>query len=98
MPAPPLSIPARTGDQIAQRLLALFPQAWVSDAELAPGGVLYGLVATVGDLLSKALAQETYAQQTTRLATAQDVALDAWAKDLFGTTLTRAPGEMDSGF
>jgi hypothetical protein len=98
MPTPATTIPALTGDQLAQRLVALFPQSWVSDAEKAPGGILYGLAGSVGDALAKLLGQVAYAQKTTRLATAQDVALDTWSSDLFGTSLPRQPGEPDQFF
>ena len=93
-----------TPDQWAQRLLRLYPNKWTGDAAKTAGGILYSLFnaqSTSYNFLQNGL---DWVLNACRIATAQDVALDAIANDYFGSvaqfeaTVVRQPGEPDDSF
>lgn len=81
------------------RLLATYPKPWTSDQARQPGGVLYSLLDSLFayDLVF-ILNGLIYVQQSTRIKTAVNGALDIISEDYFGNGLPRLNGESDSQF
>jgi hypothetical protein len=82
----------------ASRILALIPAGWAGDAARTAGGVLWSLCQAAGTQLAVLEQALQYAKNTCRLLTAQDVSLDTWSQDLYGSGLPRLAGETDSVF
>lgn len=94
-----------TADQWAQRLLTLYPDKWTGDAAKMAGGILYSLLNSPSSQFNFQGLGLTWVLNACRIATAEDVALDAIANDYFGTTINpytpfvvRQPGEPDESF
>lgn len=95
-----------TAAQFAARLAAGFPSGWSSPEAISPGppsGNVYKTLVMFGAELSFELGALTYALDATRLATAQNGALDAASVDYFGSfpglyALPRFAGESDSAY
>ncbi len=98
MGSTPYVIPQYDGPGFAQRLIALTPAQWTSNAAKQPGGVLYGLLEAIGEELSLLEEGLVYGQQSVYLTQATGSALDLAAYDFFGSTLLRSPGETDNAF
>jgi hypothetical protein len=96
--APASSIPQYTADNFAQRMAAMFPNGWASNTDKSPGGVLYGLFASIGGGLTFEVGALTYALGATRIQTAINGALDLASLDFLGTRLPRNPGETDASY
>lgn len=84
------------GDQNDQldRLYRLIPPQWPSDSAPLWRAILTGM-ASVKAWVYDAIA---FVQAQTRLATASDGWLDAYAADFFGGGLPRAPSELDDPY
>lgn len=96
--APTTTVPQITADGFARRMAAVFPNGWASPDDLSPGGVLYGLFATIGGGLTFEVGALTYALGATRIQTAIDGALDLASMDYFGGALPRNSGELDPSY
>lgn len=92
------SIPQLTADNFAQRMSANFPNGWAAPSDLSPGGVLYGLFASIGGGLTTEVGALTYALGATRIQTAINGALDLASLDFLGNSLPRNPGETDAAY
>ena len=92
------SIPQITADGYAQRMAAVFPNGWAAASDLSPGGVLYGLFASIGGGLTFETGALTYALGATRIQTAINGALDLASLDFLGNRLPRNSGESDTSY
>jgi hypothetical protein len=94
---PPTGVKLFTADQWAQRFIRLFPKPWAGDDAKKCGGILYSLFNAIGSQANAIQLQFQFCLNAERIATATDVALDAYANDLF-LNVTRLTGEPDASF
>jgi hypothetical protein len=93
-----------TADQWAQRLVKLYPNSWTGDSAKVAGGMLYSLFESAGGQYNVLENGLEWVLNACRIATAEDVALDAIANDYFGgvaqfeAIVVRLPGESDTDF
>lgn len=87
-----------TEAEFAARMARSIPTGWASPQAKQAGGVLYGLLETMGAELSFAQSALAYALGSTRIQTATSPELDDASKDYLGGALPRLPGETDAAF
>jgi hypothetical protein len=94
----PTTIPTITADGFAQRMAALIPRGWASDAAKQPGGNLYALLYSLGSQLNFLITELQYALAAQRIQTETSPELDEASQDYFGNALPRPPGMSDANF
>lgn len=97
--APPTTVINLSADQWASRVVRLFPRKWSGDQARKLGGILFAICYAIGDTHTAIQDQLLYAFNASRIATAEDEALDRVCADFFDPDdLFRLPGEPDSSF
>lgn len=94
----PTVIPERSVTQITQELVAVYPSPWTSDAAKLPGGILYAVMNAFAGNLQMINDFLVYGFDSSRIATAENDALDLVSVDFYGTELPRKRGESDDAF
>ncbi len=96
------TVPTLTPAQFAARLAAGVPAGWSSSAaKNNPGGVLNDVLLMLGTELGFLTGAMAYADDATRIQTAQGAALDLASLDFFGSgayAVPRLNGESDASF
>src|ERR1700733_13082694 len=97
--APPTTVINLSADQWTARVLRLFPRKWTGDQARKLGGILYAISYAIGNTHTAIQDQLLYAFNASRIATAEDEALDRVCADFFDPDdLFRLPGEPDASF
>lgn len=102
MPSTPTVIQTIAPEQFAARLAGNFPPGWGSpQAVNQPAGVLHNVLLMLGTELTYLNAALQYADDATRVQTAQNDALDLASLDYFGSgayAIPRNSGESDASY
>lgn len=81
-----------------EKLFALLPSTWFSDAAKKSGGILYAVISSFAKGLEYVEAGADYVKKQTRISTATDTNLENISVDFFSSGLPRRAGEGDSAY
>lgn len=101
MASTPTTITPLTATQFAQRMAAVFPKGWCSEAAKMSGGVIFAEMEALGTAPAAIMLALQYALDAMRIQTGENGALDLASLDFFGSStyaLPRNPGESDTSF